>query len=129
MNKEINNYSSECPSINDESFVGIKDQAGRYKLLQLTLNPNDTRSLGVSQDYLVITNNWSGVYQLENILYPDGKIQLRLKSNTSFNVVSTLLDDHCPQFYLLFWEDVKQLVFEDSARRIINDELLELEDD
>jgi hypothetical protein len=127
MKKEINNNSCECPSTTNEiPFVGIKDQAGRYELIQLTVNPKDVRKLKLSQDYLLVNNNWSGVYQLENILYPDGKIQLRLKSNTSFNVVSTLLADHRQPFYLLYWNDIKQMVFEDNARRVINDELLEL---
>ena len=130
MINEINISSGECPST-DELFVGIKDKAGRYKLLQLIVNPNDARRLKLGQDYLVITNNWFGIYELENFDYSEGKIQMKLKSNTSDDVTCVTMDtsNQCPMFFLIRWNDIKQMVYEDAVHHIINDELLELETD
>jgi hypothetical protein len=128
MKKDKNNNTNECPTITDDiPFVGIRDQFGRYDLIQLKLNQNDVKRLKLSQDYLVVNTTWAGIYQLVNILYPDGKIQMKLKSNISLKVVSTLLDDYRPQFYLLLWKDVKQMANEAVIRNIVDDELLQLD--
>jgi hypothetical protein len=131
MEKETNNSTSEYPATLDELLAEMKHPSGKYRHLQIILNRNDNRWLSIGQKFLVVSNAGFAVYRLLHIHYADGIIRLELKSmsNGKISIAAFDINNKHPEFFLLCWEDVKQLVFEDNARRIINDELLELETD
>ena len=131
MEKEIKNSTSEYPATLEELLANMQHPSGKYRHLQIILNRNDNRNLVLGQKYLVVSTEGFAVSRLLHIHYADGIIRLELKSLSNGKISCTALDinNEHPEFFLCCWEDVKQLVFEDNARRIINDELTKLEDD
>ncbi|MCX6254313.1 MAG: hypothetical protein NTV31_07540 [Bacteroidia bacterium] len=133
MGKNTIKSSCECPATLDELLDVMQDHSGKYKHLQIILKRNNTiRSLGLGQQYLVVNKNGFGVYQLLDINYSNGVIQLKLKDTNTDKIVHTSLNinNKHPQLFLICWKDIKELMFEENMKQISpNDELLELEDD
>ena len=129
MAKEIDNSTSEYPATLQELLANMQHPSGKYRHLQIILNRNDNRNLVLGQKYLVVSTEGFTVCRLMHIHYADGIIRLELESmsNGKISIAAFDINNKHPEFFLCCWEDVKQLVFEENARRIINDELLELD--
>lgn len=109
MTKETHNNSYERkPTIQEL----LDDKSGKYTNLQIILNRKDNRSLGLGQEYLAVNNIGFGVYQLNDIDYSDGIILLTLTNISNGNRVEITMDinDEHPQYFLICWEDIKQMV-------------------
>lgn len=116
MAKETTTNTGECPGTIQELLNEMK--SGRYKHLQVILNRNDNRGLGLGQEYLTVSRNGFGLYRLQDINYSAGTIQLELKSMTSDELACVSMDINAqhPKYYLLSWEDIKQMVYAEDIR-------------
>jgi hypothetical protein len=130
MAVETQNSTQEYPATLQELVDDMQHPSGKYKNLQIILNRNDNRYLGLGQKYLVVSHEGFAVYRLLDIHYAKGIIRLDLENMSNGSISSTPLDvnNKHPELFLLAWEDIRQLVFENTIRRIIDDELLELEE-
>jgi Cys-tRNA synthase (O-phospho-L-seryl-tRNA:Cys-tRNA synthase) len=83
----------ECPVTLDELLEAIQDPSGKYHHLQIILKRNNNnRSLELGQKYLVVNSSGFGVYQLLDINYSNGIIQLKLKNTNTDKIVHTSLN-------------------------------------
>lgn len=123
----------DCPATLDDLLNVMQDPSGGYQHLQIILkrdNTTDSR-LGLGQEYLVVNKNGFGVYQLNDVDYIDGKILMRLtnKSNGNRAEISLDINNKCPQVFLLNWNDIKRMVYDEKTNNYADDVLLELDTD
>jgi hypothetical protein len=131
MDIEINNSTYQYPSTLDELIDDRQNHPEMYKHLQIILNRKIDPHPHLGEKYLVVNHNGFNVYQLNDLDYSNGKIFLTLTNpNTGNNAkISLDVNDKHPEYFLLCWDDIKQMVYAESTCYDTNDELLELEND
>ena len=117
--------NSETSMTNQEDLLDGMRTNGNYEHLQLILSKNNNRKIG--QEYLVVSPLGFGVYELMDVDYEDGQIKMTFKDNDTENIIEERLDinDTKPQLFLICWNDIKGMVYDDKANNFSNDELLE----
>jgi hypothetical protein len=101
--------------------------SGKYNHLQIILSKNDNRTLG--QHYLVISPAGFGVYQLNNINYNNGVILMTLTSMDTKRSAEISLDinNEHPQYFLISWDDIIQMVKKEDVRKTSDNNLLDFD--
>jgi hypothetical protein len=130
MAKEPNNSNCECSPSLDELLNDMQNQSGKYKHLQIVHYRNiNSLKLGLGQKYLVVNNVGFGVYQLNEVDYCDGIIKMFFTNSSTGEQAEISLDinDEHPQVLLICWKDIKQMVFNEYVRDVVDDELLEFD--
>ena len=129
MEKETNNnFYRRMPTV----LELLDDNSGRYDHLKVIMYRNkESTRLGLGQKYLVINTIGFGVYRLDDVDYSNGKIFLTLTNPDTGNSTEINLDinEGHPEHFLICWNDIKNMVYAESACNVIDDGLLELETD
>jgi len=124
--------TGDYPETMEELLDAMEDPSGRYKHLRIILYRNRSSiGLGLGQQYLVVNRNGFGLYQLTDINYSNGILVMTFANPKTCNVAKVTLDinNKHPEHFLIGWNDLKQLVYEETISDLINDEILELEKD
>lgn len=129
MAQEVNNSTCQYPATLDELVDDMEMHPDRYKHLQFILNRKKHQHLGMGQKYLVVNRAGFALYELNNIDYSDGIIQMTFTSSESGNIVKINLDacNEHPDMYLINWIDIQDMVYAERTINCVGDELLELE--
>ena len=124
--------TGDYPETMEELLDAMEDPSGRYKHLRIILYRNRSSiGLGLGQQYLVVNKNGFGLYQLTDINYSNGILVMTFANPKTCNMAKVTLDinNKHPEHFLIGWNDLKQLVYEETISDIIDDEILELEND
>jgi len=119
---------NEYPNTLDELVTDMELNPERYKHLQFILNRQKHMNLGLGQMYLVVNEVGFGLYQLNNVDYHNGIVQLSFINPATDNIADISLDitNKHPQIFLINWKDIEDMVYSRIIANYTDNELLEL---
>ena len=128
MESSAINNSGNHPSTFEELLNIMEDPSGRYKHLQIIFYRNKN-SLGLGQTYLVVNSEGFALYRLNDVNYDSGILLMTFTNpkNGNTETISLDVENEHPEHFLICWEDLKQLMYEEALNDLNDEELLELE--
>ena len=130
MRKKIKNENLDYPATCKELLHALQDQTGKYQHLKFILyNDDKNLSLGMKQSFLLVSEKGFGVFNVVSVKYVKGMIKMKLKETITEKIVHLTLNinDKQPIYFLICWNDIKQLVYQDKNSFLNDIDLLELE--
>ena len=118
--------TQHCTSV-VELFSGLTEY-GRYNHLRLILSKNDNRLLG--QRYLIISSTSFGLVRLCDVDFDDNHVYFELQDVRTGMIkrVGEDIDDPAFGFLLISWQDIREMVMNESKNNLIlDDDLLEFD--
>jgi hypothetical protein len=103
MEKEPNNSHCKYTLSLDELLDNMQSHPDSYEYLQVILSRKINHSLGLGQEYLVVSSDCFGVYRLNDVKYNDGVIQMVFTNKTNGNWAQICMDinDKHPKYFLV----------------------------
>jgi hypothetical protein len=100
---------------------------GKYNHLQIILSKNNNRRMG--QKYLVVSPVGFGVYQLLDVDYDAGIIQMKLMDTNTVKIVhvNQNINDDSMHLILICWKDIVRIVRKEDVWRTSNEEVLDFD--
>jgi hypothetical protein len=125
MEYEEKKYNNESPLSIEDLFKEMKPE-GKFEHLRIFLNRCDTPLSELGSYYLLVTPEGFTLCQLMDLEYYNEKIWIELREAIKDNIFQVFLDIHDinPKLFLIYWEDVKHLMTENSDLECIGDELM-----
>ncbi len=124
--KESNTNIDKQTLSQEDLLSGLRTD-GKYEHLKIILSKTHDHQVG--EDFLVVSPLGFGVYELLDIDYQQGQIKMTLRNTETDNVVAERLEvnDTKPQLFLVCWDDIKRIVYNDKASDPCKADLLEFD--
>jgi hypothetical protein len=118
------------PTSIQELVQNMEKHPSSYRHLQIFLRrESNTGTPNSGEQYLAVSPNGFGLYQLESVDYQNRNIIISLTDTSTKEVVTHSVDINNSQPTCLYvrWKDIKNMVFDECMKRNVNDnDLLEL---
>jgi hypothetical protein len=123
------NNKNQHHNLSFEELVAACDD-NKYGNIQIFLSKTCS-SCKFGQEFLMVSKSGFSIVRILDVDYKNDKIFVDIEDSNTGTIKHLDFDINDKEFRYLFiaWNDLRQMVYEENASSISNDDLLELEND